>query len=69
MVGKIYQLARRHQAHRYLTSLALLLADHSYEAEKEGEYPKENKWNQTADDGLSCIAAELNRIFHIGSRG
>lgn len=69
MVGKIYQLAGRYQAHRYLTSLAHLLADHSYEAEKEGEYPKENKWNQAADDGLSCITAELNRIFHIGSRG
>lgn len=69
MVGEIHKLAGRHQAHRYLTSLADLWADYSYETEKEGEYAKENKWNQTADDGLSCIAAEVNCLFYIGRIG
>ena len=69
MVGQIHKLAGRDQAHRYLASLADLWADYSYETEKEGEYPKENKWNQTADDGLSRIAAEVNCIFHIGRIG
>ena len=69
MVGKIHQLAGWYQAHRYLTSLADLWADYSYETQKEGEYPKKNKWNQAADDGLSCISVEVNYIFYIGRRG